>query len=312
MKISDICISRPVSTAMFFIAITLLGFISYRQLNVQIVPDISFPGLGVYARIDGTPEEIEEKVTTHLESMASSMPKVKEIRSYVGNWGTWMTVTFEYDVDMRFAIIDFTDKLNRFRKNFDRRQFYARARHFDTSFAKWLFMEIVIKSETDRASIRTLAVDKIQQQLEDISGIAEVDVGGDYWRTIDINLNKDKMIHYQIPFNRLMSKLGTVTNEDMFIGDVKDGNNTYYVKLGTKLENLDQLIEKTSQIRRFVDKCLYNVCLSWIEKTGNLNDLYIANRKNGSIHLNARRPLGKDVTLIEINIKEFEDLAQRI
>jgi len=226
---------------MFFIAITLLGIISYQQLAVQIVPDISFPAMGVWAQYEGSPDEKEEKVTAPLEALAASMPKVKKIRSWTSDWGVWMMVEFEYSVDMRFAVIDFNDKLNLFRKNFPPRTFYANARNFDTSFAKWLFMEVVIKGESDETSLRNIATDKIKQQLEDISGVAEVSVGGNYWSTYDITLNKDKMIQYMVPFNQLLSKISSYTNEDIFIGELKGVNQTYYLKLNTKLDDIDLL-----------------------------------------------------------------------
>jgi len=243
MKISDFCISHPITTTMFFIAITLLGIISFQQLPIQIIPDISFPAMGVWAQYEGSPEEMEEKVTAPLEALVASMPKVKKISSWTYSGGVWMSVEFEYGVDMRFNVIDFNDKLNLFRKNFPPRTFYANARNFDTSFAKWLFMEVVIKGESDESSLRNLATDKIKQQLEDISGVAGVDVGGYYWKTIDITLNKDKMIQYAIPFNQLISKISSYTNEDLFIGELKGVNQTYYVKLNTKLEDIDLLKE---------------------------------------------------------------------
>ena len=47
MKIVALSIRRPVSVVVFFVALVIFGVISFRQLPVDLLPDLSFPTLTV-------------------------------------------------------------------------------------------------------------------------------------------------------------------------------------------------------------------------------------------------------------------------
>jgi HAE1 family hydrophobic/amphiphilic exporter-1 len=57
MKITQLTIKRPVTTFMFFLGIVLLGFVSLRELSVDLLPDISYPRLSVVTEYPGVAPE---------------------------------------------------------------------------------------------------------------------------------------------------------------------------------------------------------------------------------------------------------------
>ena len=68
MKITEVTVKRPVTTLMFFLGIVLLGFVSLRELSVDLLPNISYPRLSVVTHYPGVaPEEMETLITTPLE-----------------------------------------------------------------------------------------------------------------------------------------------------------------------------------------------------------------------------------------------------
>ncbi len=80
MKITYITAKRPVTTMMFFVAIVLLGFVSLRELSVDLLPDISYPRLSVVTQYQGVaPEEIETIITDDLESAVSRIPGLRRV-----------------------------------------------------------------------------------------------------------------------------------------------------------------------------------------------------------------------------------------
>ena len=61
MNLPTLAIKRPVSTLMFFIALGVLGVISYSTLPVQLVPNYIYPKMFVIASYPGaSPEKVEE------------------------------------------------------------------------------------------------------------------------------------------------------------------------------------------------------------------------------------------------------------
>ncbi len=82
MKIVRLSIDRPVTTLMFYVAVILLGFISLRQLSVDLLPNISYPRLSVMTQYPGVaPEEIETLVSMPLEAAVSRVPGLRRVES---------------------------------------------------------------------------------------------------------------------------------------------------------------------------------------------------------------------------------------
>ena len=64
-------IQRKVLISMLFIAATLLGFISWKHLKMEIFPNAELPMLyiQVSSRIEVTPEYMEQEAIVPVESM---------------------------------------------------------------------------------------------------------------------------------------------------------------------------------------------------------------------------------------------------
>ncbi len=82
MRLSSIAVSRPITTFMVFLAIVVLGYVSYRRLPVQLLPDITLPTIGVFAATPYSAAENLDRVTRRLEGIAAELPRVKSIRSW--------------------------------------------------------------------------------------------------------------------------------------------------------------------------------------------------------------------------------------
>ena len=67
-------IRRPVTVAMAYLAIGLLGVAAWRNLPVELLPDTDLPRLTVNATLPGaSPEVVEAFLTAPLAQVVSSM-----------------------------------------------------------------------------------------------------------------------------------------------------------------------------------------------------------------------------------------------
>src|SRR4030042_3034664 len=106
MKIARFSIRRPVTTAMFFLAVVLLGFISLRRLSVDLLPDIGFPRLSVVTRFPGVaPEEMETLITAPLEAAVSRIPGIRRVDSVSREGISFLTLEFAWGTDMDFVLL---------------------------------------------------------------------------------------------------------------------------------------------------------------------------------------------------------------
>ncbi|MHB8285200.1 MAG: efflux RND transporter permease subunit, partial [Caulobacteraceae bacterium] len=73
-RISAWSIRNPIPIAIFFLALTLMGLISYSQLPIKEYPNISFPVVSVTVTQSGAaPTEMENQITRPIEDAISGI-----------------------------------------------------------------------------------------------------------------------------------------------------------------------------------------------------------------------------------------------
>ena len=107
MKLSDFSIKRSVTTVMMILLVVILGFISLDRLNIDLLPNITFPGAAVVTSYqDAGPEEVESLVTKPLENSLATVTNVKSINSTSDAGQSTIVMEFNYGTDMDFAALD--------------------------------------------------------------------------------------------------------------------------------------------------------------------------------------------------------------
>src|SRR5262249_55887346 len=82
MSIWDVCIRRPIFTAMLVSAPLVLGLVSYRRLGVDLFPNIDLPVVTVTTTLRGASvEEMETGVTKPIEEIVNTVSGIDELRS---------------------------------------------------------------------------------------------------------------------------------------------------------------------------------------------------------------------------------------
>ena len=68
MSLANFSIRRPVTTAMFFLAVSLLGLISLGRLQVELMPEVVYPEIFVTISQQGmSPGQIERDLVMPIE-----------------------------------------------------------------------------------------------------------------------------------------------------------------------------------------------------------------------------------------------------
>ena len=74
MKISALCIHRPILATMLIGAFVVFGTISYRNIDVSLFPDVDFPIVTVTVTLEGAdPETIETEITDPVEEAVNTI-----------------------------------------------------------------------------------------------------------------------------------------------------------------------------------------------------------------------------------------------
>src|SRR5690348_6295266 len=107
MSIAGSSIRRPVAVAMAFIAIVILGILSFSRLPVDLLPDIAYPKLVIYTTYPGVaPAEIERFLTRPIESAVGKVPGRERTESTSREGTSLVTLRFAWGTNMDFAALN--------------------------------------------------------------------------------------------------------------------------------------------------------------------------------------------------------------
>ena len=104
MSLSSAFIRRPVATALFIVAIVLLGGTAYTMLPVAALPNVSFPTISVTAQLPGAdPKTMASSVATPLEKQFGEIPYLTQMTSTSSLGYTSITLQFALNDDINAA-----------------------------------------------------------------------------------------------------------------------------------------------------------------------------------------------------------------
>ena len=113
MKISELCIRRPVMTTLLMASIALAGLFAYGQLPIAAIPRIDVPTITVSAQLPGaSPETMAISVAAPLERRLGEIPGVTELTSRSSLGSTRISVQFDLNRNIDGAARDVQAAIN--------------------------------------------------------------------------------------------------------------------------------------------------------------------------------------------------------
>ena len=82
MFLSDLSVKQPVFATMMMIALVVLGIFSYKELSIDLFPNVDLPVVMVQTLYPGVaPETVETEVTKRIEEAINPIEGIKHIQS---------------------------------------------------------------------------------------------------------------------------------------------------------------------------------------------------------------------------------------
>ena len=244
MKIVSLATRRPVSVVVFFIALVIFGLISFRELPVDLLPDLSFPTLTIRTEYPGVaPADVETFVTTPIEDAVGIVSGLVDISSVSRAGLSDVIMEFAWGTDMDFAAIDVREQLAQLALPGGAED--PILLRFDPALDP--IMRISVGSAVpgavgiaDQAGLRLLADQSIKQRLESIDGVAAAIVAGGVEEEIQVNVDQSRAALLGIPLSQIASRLQR-ENVDVTGGSIADGAAEYVVRVLARFADLDEI-----------------------------------------------------------------------
>ncbi|HMT80572.1 MAG TPA: efflux RND transporter permease subunit [Azonexus sp.] len=198
MRISDLCIKRPVFATVLSLVIMLLGIVSYTRLPVREYPKIDEPVVTVGTTYRGASAEIiESQVTKPLEDSLAGIEGVEVITSISRAENSQISVRFKLERAPDSAASDVRDRVSRVRNKLPDavdEPVIAKV-EADANPVIW----IAFSSDKHSAlEVTDVATRIVKPRLQTLPGAADVRVFGDRKFAMRIWLDKQRLAAYQL------------------------------------------------------------------------------------------------------------------
>jgi multidrug efflux pump len=237
MNISQPFILRPIATSLLMLGIMVFGLAAYSLLPVAALPTVDFPTISVTAQFPGaSPTTMAATVATPLEQQFAAIPGLDQMTSTSGLGATTITLQFALSRSIDGAAQDVQTAINAagglLPKNLPNPPTYRKVNPADRAILIYaVHSDTMPISQVDDYAYTILA-----QKLSTVTGVSQVDIGGQQKRAVRVQVNPDALAAKGIGLEDVRNALAsTTTNQPK--GNLENAHQT------VTLDTNDQLFD---------------------------------------------------------------------
>ena len=229
---------------MLFISLSLLGIVSYKQLPVELFPNAELPVLTVSVRSqqDMDPAYLESEVIIPLEGAISSIGGVDKIESNISSNQASIQIEFKSHVNIKTTTLKLEEKMKEVTSSLPDIYTIRVQRGSDvTSMISSNFMTLQVLGLGSVDRLRNIVDEKIVADLENIDGVAAVNVFGGREKAIEIRLDMAACKALNLTTSRIANMLNSQAQDRVFVGNVKEADSQFFVHVSSTYSRISDL-----------------------------------------------------------------------
>ncbi|MGJ4925720.1 efflux RND transporter permease subunit [Bradyrhizobium sp. HKCCYLS2038] len=228
-------IKYPIGTSLLMAGILFIGLVAYPLLPVAPLPQVDFPTVQVTANLPGaSPETMATSVAQPLERQFAQIPGIAQMTStsYLGTAA--ITIQFDLNRNIDGAANDVQGAINaasgQLPKNLPSPPTYRKVNPADSPI-----LLLSATSETLPLTSVSDAVDAgLAQQISQISGVAQVIIGGQQKPSIRIQIDPAKLVAKGLSMEDVRSQIA-ITTVDAPKGNIDGERRAYTIYANDQL-----------------------------------------------------------------------------
>ena len=227
---------------MLFIGLTLLGYISYKQLPVELMPNAELPMLYVQinSRIEVNPAYMENQAVIPIEGAIGTMEGIESIETNLDNRSASIQVNFNQNVNFKYTFLKLQELIKQAADNLDE-NFTVSVSRVDVQQLTNQFMELQVRGSGGTDRLRNIVDQEIAAEFENIDGIASVTVYGGKERSIEITYDKGALEAYGITPSQISSAITSNSANRTFTGYLHENQKKYFVHVTAEYEQVSDI-----------------------------------------------------------------------
>ena len=231
---------------MLFIALSLLGYVSYKQLPVELLPNAELPVLFVQvsSQQDMDPSYVESEVIIPLEGAVSAIGGVDKLQSYIDRRQSSIQIDFKKNINFKMTSLKLQEKVNEIAASLPT-GFTVQVQKVDIAQMNNNFMVLQVRGTGGTDRVRSLVDEDVRSDLENIDGVASVNIYGGRQKAIEVRLNPEACKALNLTASKISGLLSQNTQEKTFVGFADEPNSKNFVHVNamyTKVSDLENIV----------------------------------------------------------------------
>ena len=210
--ISGSFIRNPIATSLLMIGVLFVGIVVYPRLPVAPLPQVDFPTIQVSASLPGaSPETMASAVAQPLETQFAQIPRVAQMTSTSVLGSAAITIQFDLDRNVDAAANDVQAAINaasgQLPKNLPSPPTYRKVNPADSPI-------LLLGATSDTlplTEVDDVIETKLAPQISQVSGVAQVSIGGQQKPAIRIQLDPAKLVAKGLSLEDVRTPLSVTT-----------------------------------------------------------------------------------------------------
>ncbi len=221
---------------------TLLGFVSYKNLSVELYPNSELPVLmvRVSSQVEVDPSYMENQAIIPLEGAVTTLAGIQQIESFANQRQGTIYIYYTQNTQVTQAYLKLEEKINEARSSLPE-GLSASVIRMDTDQIANEFMRLQVRGGGGVDRVRNIVDQKITARLEAIDGIANVEVFGGREKSVEIILDAAACKAYRLTGTRIRNLIRQNSQEKASIGRVFGSDHAYFVNVTAEFSDISDL-----------------------------------------------------------------------
>ena len=326
MSIYKSAIEKPVTTALIFVAVIVIGLFSLSRLPIDQFPEMDPPFITVMTTYAGaSASEIETNVTKIIENSLTSVDGLKELTSSSRDNMSVVSLELEWGTDRDEAANDIRSYIDMIKSSLP--DGCSSPVMFKLNSSLMPIIQYSVTAEESYPGLEKILNDEVVPQLNRIEGIGSVSVSGAPDRYVYIDIDQAKLDAYSLTLEQVANAI-SVNNLNLSSGVVKMDRQQYQMQVRGEYEQsadiADIVVSTTMTGKKVFVRDLAQVRdtikdLSLDEKVDSREAVRLmVAKKSGSNTVQVCRDVRKELARIEktlpsdVHIKMIYDSSEEI
>ncbi len=241
MSLSRKTMDHPILILIIFTLIGLIGIFTLGKISIALFPETENPTVNISTTYTNAgPESVENTITKPIENAVASVNGVQKITSTSSEGSSSVQLSFNYGTKMETIVNDVREKLDRVTRSLPDAAGTPTIFRFNGNSMP--ILRILVRGNRSVDDLKVIAENQMVDTLEQVDGVAQVEVTGGRTGQVRVELSQNRMAAYGYTIPTVVSALSK-QNLELGGGKVQDGHKNYIVRTIGNYSSIDEIKE---------------------------------------------------------------------